>query len=1212
MERKLHLTFNGIQSTLLKIGSLVFFALLMLASVQVALANNPHPIQSTTDGGKITGGPFEFCVGDGEADNVSGIQLAGSVGTNSQWVVTDDQGNILGLPPMPSVVNFDVAGPGVCLIYHLSFEDGLEGLVPANNVNSDLVGDFDLSNSIRVYRNQPEGGELTGGPYSFTVSDGIADNVEGVSLSGNSGANSQWVVTDDQGNILGLPPSPEVVNFDGAGPGVCFIYHLSYADGLEGLAAENNINSDLNGCFDFSNSIRVERTEMNGSLNGGTVTADRLTACLIEGPARFQFEVEGVQGPNSSWILVDTGRIRVLGDGSNFNLTFQQRDRGMCQIYHVAYEDIEGLEVGADFDALSGTFDLSEKVEITRSNPVGGELTGGPYEFEVGDGIADNVSTVELSGNIGANSQWVVTDDQGNILGLPPSPEVVNFDVAGPGVCLIYHLSFADGLEGLAAANNINTDLEGCFNFSNPISVVRTDVSMINGGEITGGPFEFCVGDGEVDNVSGIELNGNSGANSQWVVTDDQGNILGLPPMPSVVNFDVAGPGVCLIYHLSFADGLEGLMPQNNVNTDLVGDFDLSNSIRVYRNQPEGGELTGGPYEFMVGDGIPDNVSTVELSGNSGANSQWVVTDDQGNILGLPPSPEVVNFDVAGPGVCLIYHLSFADGLEGLAPANNINTDLEGCFNFSNPISVVRTDVSMINGGEITGGPFEFCVGDGEADNVSGIELNGNSGANSQWVVTDDQGNILGLPPMPSVVNFDVAGPGVCLIYHLSFADGLEGLMPQNNVNTDLVGDFDLSNSIRVYRNQPEGGELTGGPYEFMVGDGIPDNVSTVELSGNSGANSQWVVTDDQGNILGLPPSPEVVNFDVAGPGVCLIYHLSFADGLEGLAPANNINTDLMGCFDFSNAISVVRINAPITSDGGKITGGPFEFCVGDGEADNVSGIRLAGSEGDNSQWVVTDDQGNILGLPPSPEVVNFDVAGPGVCLIYHLSYADGLEGLAPENNINTDLAGDFDFSNAIRVYRNEPVGGELTGGPYEFVVGDGIADNVSTVELSGNSGANSQWVVTDDQGNILGLPPSPEVVNFDGAGPGTCFIYHLSYADGLEGLAAENNINTDLIGCFDFSNSIRVERMEQPKRESSAVVFPMPARNVVNVSMKIEKDRQYNVTLFDFGGNNVTPKSFQEDDKMSLDVQALPPGIYLLRVTDDQGKSFTKKVIIQ
>ncbi len=1212
MERKLHLTFNGIQSTLLKIGSLVFFALLMLASVQVALANNPHPIQSTTDGGKITGGPFEFCVGDGEADNVSGIQLAGSVGTNSQWVVTDDQGNILGLPPMPSVVNFDVAGPGVCLIYHLSFEDGLEGLVPANNVNSDLVGDFDLSNSIRVYRNQPEGGELTGGPYSFTVSDGIADNVEGVSLSGNSGANSQWVVTDDQGNILGLPPSPEVVNFDGAGPGVCFIYHLSYADGLEGLAAENNINSDLNGCFDFSNSIRVERTEMNGSLNGGTVTADRLTACLIEGPARFQFEVEGVQGPNSSWILVDTGRIRVLGDGSNFNLTFQQRDRGMCQIYHVAYEDIEGLEVGADFDALSGTFDLSEKVEITRSNPVGGELTGGPYEFEVGDGIADNVSTVELSGNIGANSQWVVTDDQGNILGLPPSPEVVNFDVAGPGVCLIYHLSFADGLEGLAPANNINTDLEGCFNFSNPISVVRTDVSMVNGGEITGGPFEFCVGDGEADNVSGIELNGNSGANSQWVVTDDQGNILGLPPMPSVVNFDVAGPGVCLIYHLSFADGLEGLMPQNNVNTDLVGDFDLSNSIRVYRNQPEGGELTGGPYEFMVGDGIPDNVSTVELSGNSGANSQWVVTDDQGNILGLPPSPEVVNFDVAGPGVCLIYHLSFADGLEGLAAANNINTDLEGCFNFSNPISVVRTDVSMVNGGEITGGPFEFCVGDGEADNVSGIELNGNSGANSQWVVTDDQGNILGLPPMPSVVNFDVAGPGVCLIYHLSFADGLEGLMPQNNVNTDLVGDFDLSNSIRVYRNQPEGGELTGGPYEFMVGDGIPDNVSTVELSGNSGANSQWVVTDDQGNILGLPPSPEVVNFDVAGPGVCLIYHLSFADGLEGLAPANNINTDLMGCFDFSNAISVVRINAPITSDGGKITGGPFEFCVGDGEADNVSGIRLAGSEGDNSQWVVTDDQGNILGLPPSPEVVNFDVAGPGVCLIYHLSYADGLEGLAPENNINTDLAGDFDFSNAIRVYRNEPVGGELTGGPYEFVVGDGIADNVSTVELSGNSGANSQWVVTDDQGNILGLPPSPEVVNFDGAGPGTCFIYHLSYADGLEGLAAENNINTDLIGCFDFSNSIRVERMEQPKRESSAVVFPMPARNVVNVSMKIEKDRRYNVTLFDFGGNNVTPKSFQEDDKMSLDVQALPPGIYLLRVTDDQGKSFTKKVIIQ
>jgi len=121
-------------------------------------------------------------------------------------------------------------------------------------------------------------------------------------------------------------------------------------------------------------------------------------------------------------------------------------------------------------------------------------------------------------------------------------------------------------------------------------------------------------------------------------------------------------------------------------------------------------------------------------------------------------------------------------------------------------------------GGTITGGPFEFCTGDGTPDNVSGITLSGNSGTNSQWVVTDDLGIILGLPPMPSDVDFDVAGGGTCLIWHLSFG-------------------FDLSNSIAVVRNNVDGGEITGGPFEFCVGDGTDDFVSGITLTGNEGGS---------------------------------------------------------------------------------------------------------------------------------------------------------------------------------------------------------------------------------------------------------------------------------------------------------------------------------------------------------------------------------------
>jgi len=111
-------------------------------------------VDPTIDGGVIGGGPFAFTVGDGVVDNVSGITLTGNVGTNSTWVVTDAQSNILGLPPTLQAlegVDFDVAGDGICLIWHLSYEDGLQGAAVGNNA-ADLVGTYDLSNSIEVIR----------------------------------------------------------------------------------------------------------------------------------------------------------------------------------------------------------------------------------------------------------------------------------------------------------------------------------------------------------------------------------------------------------------------------------------------------------------------------------------------------------------------------------------------------------------------------------------------------------------------------------------------------------------------------------------------------------------------------------------------------------------------------------------------------------------------------------------------------------------------------------------------------------------------------------------------------------------------------------------------------------------------------------------------------------------------------------------------------
>ncbi len=367
-----------------------------------------------------------------------------------------------------------------------------------------------------------------------------------------------------------------------------------------------------------------------------------------------------------------------------------------------AFASTESLAYSGSGES-SSSWTASANTTICQENTAtcdaaGGTLTGGPFAFTVGDGVADNIAAVSitLANNSGTNSQWIVTDEDGLILGLPPMPSVVDFDGAGPGTCLVWHLSYEDGIEGLAGGENAN-DLAGCFSLSNPVSVVRTAACDVAGGTLAGGPFEFTAGDGVADNITpgSITLTNNTGANSQWVVTDSDGYILGLPPMPSAVDFDGAGYGTCLIWHLSYEDGLEGLAPGMNAS-ELEGCFSLSNSITVVRTAADGcntngGALFGGPFEFTVGDGVADNIApgSITLANAGGANSQWLVTDEDGTILGLPPMPSVVDFDGAGPGTCLVWHLSYEDGIEGLAAGANAN-DLVGCFSLSNPIAVVR------------------------------------------------------------------------------------------------------------------------------------------------------------------------------------------------------------------------------------------------------------------------------------------------------------------------------------------------------------------------------------------------------------------------------------------------------------------------------------------------------------------------------------------
>ena len=730
---------------------------------------------------------------------------------------------------------------------------------------------------------------------------------------------------------------------------------------------------------------------------------------------------------------------------------------GMCVSYDAGCDYNPGSDKSVLIDVTvtpgsSGIGSLSYLSFYEKSNPeydwIGGNSGDNNYPTQFAVRVLKDGAEIYAQSGIATNIEWTQVD-----FDFADNPE---FTVTEETVFNIEMLAYCP------VGNGALISVWDVDEITITASCCETET---DGGTLEGGPFEFCVGDGEDDNIADDEVTvtGAEGTNFQWVITDSDGTILGLPPTISAVNFDGAGYGTCLIWHLAFEDGLIGAEMGNNA-ADLEGCFDLSNPIEVVRNQPDGGTLEGGPFEFCVGDGEADFIPTgaITVTPGIGSNTTMVITDSDGTILGLPPTVTAiydnVNFDGAGNGTCLIWRLAYED-ISGLEMGMNAN-DLEGCFDLSNPIEVVR---NQPDGGTLEGGPFAFCVGDGEEDFIpaGAITVTPGVGTNTTMVITDSDGTILGLPPTVTAiydnVNFDGAGNGTCLIWRLAYED-ISGLEMGMNAN-DLAGCFDLSNPLEVIRNQPDGGTLEGGPFEFCVGDGESDNIADdeVTVTGAVGSNFQWVITDADGTILGLPPSLNAVDFDGAGNGTCLIWYLAFEDGLMGAEMGSNA-ADLEGCFDLSNPIEVVR-NQP---DGGILEGGPFEFCVGDGEEDFIpaGAITVTPGVGTNTTMVITDSDGTILGLPPTVTAiydnVNFDGAGNGTCLIWRLAYED-ISGLEMGMNAD-DLEGCFDLSNPIEVIRNQPDGGMLEGGPFAFCVGDGEADNIpmGAITLSGQA---LEWI---------------------------------------------------------------------------------------------------------------------------------------------------------
>ena len=1070
-----------------------------------------------------------ICAGDGMSDAFEAMNT-GATGENFQWVITDPNANILGLPDGP-IFDLEEAGTGTCLLWYLSYDGNLQNAIVGNNV-SDVVGCFALSNAITVTRNGVSAGTITTedslSAFTLCAGDGVSDAFDVIVSGELDGDSTGWVITDTAGMILGVPSGPPF-DLEGAGIGTCLVWHIAYNGSLEGVAEGNNA-ADISGCFALSNPIVVTRTE---KPEGGTIaTTDgdtSLTICAGDGASdAFEAISSGATGENSIWVITDPeANILGLPDGPIFDL--EGEGSGICLLWNLSYNgNLENIAKGLNVSEIIGCFALSNPITVTRHGVDGGSITTLDSLVEVmtcpGDGVSDAFDVL-ISGSLdGDSSGWVITDPNGEILGVPSGPPF-DLEGAGTGTCLIWHISYNGSLTGVEVGNNAD-DIEGCFDLSNAITVVRrgAHAGMITTSE-GDTAITICAGDGVSDAFEVSISDDTEGENTAWVITDPEGNILGLPESPPF-DLEGEGTGVCLVWLVKYNGELGGAAVGNNAS-QLTGCYSLSNPITVTRHGVNAGSLMTADslteISICAGDGISDAFEVIQSSDLEGDNSDWVITDPNGNILGLPESPPF-DLEEAGEGTCLVWYVRYNGEITGVEVGGNAE-NFEGCFDLSNPITVTRTFSSSAGSITTEDGETELsiCAGDGVSDAFD-VAVTGADGQNSAWIITDPDQNILGVPEGPPF-DLEGEGTGVCLVWYVSYNGDLQNVIKGNNVS-DVVGCFSLSNPITVTRTGVNAGSITttDGETELSIcaGDGVSDAFEVTITDDIEGSDTRWIITDPELKILGLPDGPPF-DLEGAGTGKCLVWHVAYNGELTGVEVGENAG-EIGGCFALSNAITVNRGGANggtiATSDGDV----ELTICAGDGSSDAFDVSLSDDVDGTSTKWVITNVSGEILGLPEGPPF-DLEGAGTGVCLIWHLAYSGELAGVEVGMNTN-DLEGCFDFSNSITVTRNGVHAGTISTSDGETEIsicaGDGISDAFE-VNISDDVDGASSWIITDPNLNILGIPAGPPF-DLEGAGTGTCLVWHVASNGDLSGVEVGANAD-DIVGCYALSNSITVSR---------------------------------------------------------------------------------------
>ncbi|MEL6926356.1 MAG: hypothetical protein AAFO94_20100, partial [Bacteroidota bacterium] len=272
------------------------------------------------------------------------------------------------------------------------------------------------------------------------------------------------------------------------------------------------------------------------------------------------------------------------------------------------------------------------------------------------------------------------------------------------------------------------------------------------------------------------------------------------------------------------------------------------------------------------------------------------------------------------------------------------------------------------------------CPGDGQEDVVSFMTTS-TAATNYAYAITDASNTILVINEGNSQ-NFEGAGTGNCRVWGFSYTGSITGQAGDNVFSTQFSdGCWAISTTaVDVIRDVPDGGRvfMPNGNTERTVCTTDPySDVVLFRHTTSSTASFRYIITDDQNNILGLPPGDNA-DFSGVPPGVCRVWGVSFTGSFIATVGQNAATTPLSdGCASLSeNFIAITRTDV----DGGTVAmpSGATERTIvaGDGEDDIIMFTHTTSSDA-NYGYVITDENNKVLGVPGNSQ--NFE--GAGVCV---------------------------------------------------------------------------------------------------------------------------------------------------------------------------------------------------------------------------------------